>query len=69
MANLTNSAKLISKIEAIDSSISDINDKIGSIPAGTDICQEISDIKDNIRTVPAGSDVMSEIGAVDDKVD
>ena len=69
MANLTNSTKLISKIEAIDSSISDINDKIGSIPAGTDIGQEISDIKDNIGTVPAGSDVMSEIGAVDDKVD
>ena len=69
MANLTNSTKLILKIEAIDSSISDINDKIGSIPAGTDIGQEISDIKDNIGTVPAGSNVMSEIGAVDDKVD
>lgn len=69
MANLTNSAKLISKIEAIDSSISDINDKIGSIPAGTDIGQEISDIKDSIGNVPSGSDVMSEIGAVDDKAD
>lgn len=69
MANLTNSAKLISKIEAIDSSISDINDKIWSIPAGTDIGQEISDIQDSIGNVPSGSDVMSEIGAVDDKAD
>ena len=46
MANLTNSGKLITKIEAIDSSISDIEDKIGSVPAGTDIMAEIGAVDD-----------------------
>lgn len=64
MANLTNSGKLIDKINDIDS-------KIWSIPAGTDIGSElenlawdISDINDSIGTVPAGSTVMSEISDV-----
>ena len=72
MANLTNSGKLITKIEAIDSSISDIEDKIGSVPAGTDIMAEIGAVDDkvdwvidSIGTVPAGSTVMAEIGDVD----
>ena len=46
MANLTNSSKLITKIEAIDSSISSIEDKIGSVPAGTDIMAEIGALDD-----------------------
>lgn len=72
MANLTNSGKLITKIEAIDSSISDIEDKIGSVPAGTDIMAEIGAVDDkvdwvidSIGTVPSGSTVMDEIGDVD----
>ena len=72
MANLTNSGKLITKIEAIDSSISDIEDKIGSVPAGTDIMAEIGAVDDkvdwvidSIGTVPAGSTVMAEIWDVD----
>ena len=72
MANLTNSGKLITKIESIDSSISDINDKLGSVPAGTDIMAEIGAVDDkvdwvidSIGTVPAGSTVMDEIGDVD----
>ena len=72
MANLTNSGKLITKIEAIDSSISDIEDKIGSVPAGTDIMAEIGAVDDkvdwvidSIGTVPTGSTVMAEIGDVD----
>jgi len=72
MANLTNSWKLITKIEAIDSSISDIEDKIGSVPAGTDIMAEIGAVDDkvdwvidSIGTVPSGSTVMAEIGDVD----
>ena len=48
MANLTNSGKLISKIESIDSSISDINDKLGSVPAGTDIMAEIGAVDDKV---------------------
>lgn len=62
MANLTNSNKLISKIEEIDW-------KIWSIPAGSDVGQELQDIRDSIGTVPSGSNVMAEIGDVDDKVD
>ena len=46
MANLTNSGKLIVKIEAIDSSISTINDKIGTVPSGTDIMAEIGAVDD-----------------------
>ena len=72
MANLTNSGKLIVKIEAIDSSISTINDKIGTVPAGTDIMAEIGAVDDkadwiisSIGTVPSGSTVMAEIGDVD----
>ena len=72
MANLTNSGKLITKIEAIDSSISDIEDKIGSVPAGTDIMAEIGAVDDkvdwvidSIGTVPSGSTVMNEIWDVD----
>lgn len=72
MANLTNSGKLIVKIEAIDSSISTINDKIGTVPAGTDIMAEIGAVDDkvdwvidSIGTVPSGSTVMDEIGDVD----
>lgn len=64
MANLTNSWKLIAKINDIDS-------KIWSIPAGTDIGAElenlawdISDINDSIGTVPAGSTVMAEVADV-----
>lgn len=64
MANLTNSWKLISKIEAIDSSISDIEDKIWSVPAGTDIMSEIDDIFDLIGDVPSESTVMDEISWV-----
>lgn len=47
MANLTNSNKLIAKIESIDS-------KIGSIPEGTDIGQELDNIKNDIGTLPEG---------------
>lgn len=72
MANLTNSGKLIVKIEAIDSSISDINDKIWTVPSGTDIMAEIGAVDDkadwiieSIGTVPSGSTVMAEIGDVD----
>lgn len=72
MANLTNSGKLIVKIEAIDSSIADINDKIWTVPAGTDIMAEIWAVDDkadwiieSIGTVPSGSTVMAEIGDVD----
>ena len=72
MANLTNSGKLITKIEAIDSSISDIEDKIWTVPAGTDIMAEIGAVDDkvdwvidSIGTVPSGSTVMAEIGDVD----
>lgn len=72
MANLTNSGKLITKIEAIDSSISDIEDKIWTVPAGTDIMAEIGAVDDkvdwvidSIGTVPSGSTVMDEIGDVD----
>ena len=72
MANLTNSGKLISKIESIDSSISDINDKIWSVPAGTDIMEEIGAVDDkvdwvieSIGTVPSWSTVMDEIWDVD----
>ena len=72
MANLTNSGKLIVKIEAIDSSISTIEDKIGTVPAGTDIMAEIGAVDDkadwiisSIGTVPSGSTVMAEIGDVD----
>lgn len=61
MANLTNSSKLIAKI-------SDIDSKIWSIPAGTDIGQELSDIKSEIGTVPSWSNVMAEISAVDSKI-
>lgn len=71
MANLTNSGKLIVKIEAIDSSISDINDKIWTVPSGTDIMAEIGAVDDkadwiieSIGTVPSGSTVMDEIGDV-----
>ena len=72
MANLTNSGKLIVKIEAIDSSISTIEDKLGNVPAGTDIMAEIGAVDDkadgiieSIGTVPSGSTVMAEIGDVD----
>ena len=72
MANLTNSGKLIVKIEAIDSSIADINDKIWTVPSGTDIMAEIWAVDDkadwiieSIGTVPSGSTVMAEIGDVD----
>ena len=72
MANLTNSGKLITKIEAIDSSISGINDKIWTVPSGTDIMSEIGAVDDkadwiisSIGTVPSGSTVMEEIGDVD----
>ena len=72
MANLTNSGKLITKIEAIDSSISSLEDKIGSVPAGTDIMAEIGAVDDkvdwvidSIGTVPSGSTVMDEIWDVD----
>lgn len=72
MANLTNSGKLITKIEAIDSSISNIEDKIWTVPAGTDIMAEIGAVDDkadwiisSIGTVPSGSTVMWEIGDVD----
>lgn len=56
MANLTNSSKLIAKIESIDS-------KIWSIPEGTDIGEELSDIKDSIGTLPEGKTVVEEIAA------
>ena len=69
MANLTNSGKLITKIESIDSSISSINDKIWSIPAGTDIGQEITDIKDSIGTLPEGKTAAQAIADVDSKAD
>ena len=72
MANLTNSGKLIAKIEGIDSSIASIEDKIGNVPAGTDIMAEIGAVDDkvdwvidSIGTVPSGSTVMDEIGDVD----
>ena len=72
MANLTNSGKLITKIEWIDSSISDIEDKIWTVPSGTDIMSEIGAVDTkadwiitSIGTVPSGSTVMDEIGAVD----
>lgn len=72
MANLTNSGKLIVKIEAIDSSISTIEDKLGNVPAWTDIMAEIGAVDDkvdwvieSIGTVPSGSTVMAEIGDVD----
>lgn len=72
MANLTNSGKLIVKIEAIDSSISTIEDKIGNVPTWTDIMAEIGAVDDkadgiieSIGTVPSGSTVMAEIGDVD----
>lgn len=54
MANLTNSGKLITKIESIDSSISSIEEKLWSVPAGTDIMEEIGAINDKIGTLPAG---------------
>ena len=72
MANLTNSGKLIAKIEGIDSSIASIEDKIGTVPAGTDIMAEIGAVDDkadwiinSIGTVPSGSTVMDEIWDVD----
>ena len=72
MANLTNSGKLIAKIEGIDNSIASIEDKIGTVPAGTDIMTEIGAVDDkadwiieSIGTVPSGSTVMAEIGDVD----
>lgn len=72
MANLTNSGKLIVKIEAIDSSIADIEEKIWSVPAGTDIMEEIGTVDekvdwviDSIGTVPAGSTVMDKVADVD----
>ena len=46
MANLTNSGKLISKVEAIDSSIESIEAKIGTVPSGTDIMSEIGAVDD-----------------------
>jgi len=72
MANLTNSGKLIAKIEGIDNSIASIEDKIGTVPAGTDIMAEIGAVDDkadwiieSIGTVPSGSTVMGEIWDVD----
>ena len=72
MANLTNSGKLITKVEAIDSSIESIEAKIGTVPSGTDIMSEIGAVDDkadgiidSIGTVPSGSTVMDEIGDVD----
>lgn len=72
MANLTNSGKLITKVEAIDSSIESIEAKIGTVPSGTDIMSEIAAVDDkadwiieSIGTVPSGSTVMAEIGDVD----
>ena len=62
MANLTNSGKLIAKINDIDS-------KIWSIPAGTDIGQELSDIKDSIGTLPEGKTAAQAIDDVDSKAD
>ena len=69
MANLTNSSKLITKIEAIDSSISSIEDKIGSVPAGTDIMAEIGAVDDKIGTLPAGKTAAQAIADVDSKAD
>ena len=46
MANLTNSGKLITKVEAIDSSIESIEAKIGTVPSGTDIMSEIGAVDD-----------------------
>lgn len=72
MANLTNSGKLIAKIEGIDNSIASIEDKIGTVPSGTDIMSEIGAVDDkadwiieSIGTVPSGSTVMDEIWDVD----
>ena len=62
MANLTNSGKLIVKINDIDS-------KIWTIPAGTDIGQELSDIKDSIGTLPSGKTAAQAIADVDTKAD
>ena len=62
MANLTNSGKLIAKINDIDS-------KIWTIPAGTDIGQELSDIKDSIGTLPEGKTAAQAIADVDSKAD
>lgn len=69
MANLTNSGKLITKIESIDSSISDINDKLGSVPAGTDIMAEIGAVDEKIGTLPAGKTAAQAIADVDSKAD
>lgn len=55
MANLTNSSKLIAKIEEIDG-------KIGSLPEGVDIAEELESLQDQIGTLPEDKDVVTLIG-------
>ena len=63
MANLTNSGKLITKVEAIDSSI----ESIGTVPSGSTVMAEIEDVDSDLQgyktTVAETYATKSEISA------